>query len=325
MCYNTSNNLFVKVCMGLFRQLKDMFNKNIDCGSDFNDNVASLMFNKKYLYKNKNIFVKEKFACVVVYKGKVTDVIFSGKYRINPDSLPETFGRAKLNEKNNNLKKIRADLYCVRLDEYKRFPFQSDIPFKLKSKGFGRVKGCIEGDCTLKILDSAMVIKSLITDVGRIKTKYIPRKLGLIVGNKVNKIIQKNKIPTDGLLANQEYIESLINTEIDEALDKNGIFAYNIKLKAIKFPKKYQKKVNEYLSLNKRKISSFDTSSILKSEAGLAQRCEVLKTVNFIGTTNAMQINKKSNISNNNLICKHCHKQNSMNAKICINCGNKLF
>ena len=64
--------------MGFFKRLKDIFNKNIDCGDEIDDRII-FRYNKKWLYISKNIFVRDHIACVIVYKGRVCDIIYSGK------------------------------------------------------------------------------------------------------------------------------------------------------------------------------------------------------------------------------------------------------
>lgn len=312
--------------MGLIKKLKEIFNKNIECGSESCDHIISFMNKKKYLYLNKNIFVCENFACVIVYKYKMCDVVLAGKYRINQDSIPETYGRAKIEKttkRGRRVRRIRADVYCVRLDNFKNFTFESDIPFKVKTREFGRIKGCLSGACTIKIIDAGAVVKYLIATKGRVKTKNIHKIIGLLVGNKINQIIQKNKIPTSYVLSNQEYVESIVNEGMQDALDKQGLFVTNVKLKSVNFPKKYQAKVNNYLSTNQRKIKDFNINEAFGTNRVVVPKVEVGVRSHPVvsGTMQNMQ-----NTRNNNhiLVCKVCKKKNDFGSKVCINCGNKL-
>jgi membrane protease subunit (stomatin/prohibitin family) len=229
--------------MGLIKCLKNIFNKNIECGNEIDDHMVFLL-KKKYLYLNKNIYVREKNACVVVYRGRVCDVIFNGKYRINQESIPETYGKAKIERrqaKGKKIRRIRADIYYVNLETFNQFKYISNIPFKSKSSSLGKIKGFLAGTCSIKCLDPKCLIKNLIAGNGKIKNKFIYDRIGLIVGNKINKLVVKNKVVADMVFNNQEYIERVLNTDMQDALDRVGLFVSNVKLKAVDFSKKYQK------------------------------------------------------------------------------------
>ena len=104
--------------MGFFKKIKQLFNKNIECGSEVDNHIVYYLNKNKYIHLNKNIFVREKCACVIVYKYKVCDILFEGKYRINEESIPETYARAKIEKrklKGKKTRKIRADIYFVNL------------------------------------------------------------------------------------------------------------------------------------------------------------------------------------------------------------------
>ncbi len=312
--------------MGLFKKLKELFNKNIECGDEIDSRLV-FRLNKRKLYLSKNIYVREKNACVIVYKGRVCDVVFTGKYRINGDSIPETYGKAKIErqtKKGYKIKKIKADIYYVNLEEFKHFNYVSNNPFKSKSTTFGKVKGCLAGTCNVKILDAGSIVKALIAHKGKIKNKEINNKLSLIVGNKVNKLIQKNKIPTDMVLNNQEYVESIINTDMQDALDREGLFISNVKLKSVNFAKKHQGKVNEYLSTHKTNVPTFDIKKTLGIEEKAEIRVPVSASVQKATNNSIMQTTQKTPISEDFSICKVCNKKNVKGAKICINCGTKF-
>ena len=119
--------------MGIFAKIKELFNKNIECDGDMNSHIVYFLKKKKFLYLNKNIIVRDGTTCVVVYKAKVADVLLAGKYKINEQSIPETYKRAKvekLNKKGSKIKRIRVDLYFVSNNEFKDFDFDSDEPIE---------------------------------------------------------------------------------------------------------------------------------------------------------------------------------------------------
>lgn len=308
-------------------KLKELFNKHIECGNEINDHIVFPFKKKKWLYLNKNIFVREKNAAVIVYKHRVCDVVFEGKYRLNQDSISETYDRAKVarqNKKGAKVRRIRADIYFVNLNEFKNFEFQSDIPFKVKSGSMGKVQGYLRGLCTVKVIDAGSLIRALITDTGKAKLEEIPQDIGLWIGNKINHLINKNKIPVTQVLSEQEYVESVVNGEMQNALDKIGLFVTNVKLKAVDFPKKFKGRVNSYMSTHKRRVKNFEINSALPQSANPTLKIPVVTTVQTQTNYGAMQnIQKSSNIPSF-IVCGVCKKHNSIDAKICINCGNKL-
>ena len=95
--------------MGIFSRLKELFNKNIECDADMNNHIVFLLKNKKFLYINKNIIVRDGTNCVVVYKSKVADVILPGKYKINEQVISETFRRAKVEKFGKKGKSIKKN------------------------------------------------------------------------------------------------------------------------------------------------------------------------------------------------------------------------
>lgn len=312
--------------MGFLKNLKDIFNKNIECGDEI-DNRIVFRYKKKWLYLSKNIFVRENNACVIVYKGRVCDIIYSGKYKINGDSIPETYGKARIDrqtKKGYKIKKIRADIYFVNLEEFNTFAYMSNTPFKTKSSTFGKIKGCLAGTCNIKTLDAGSVVKTLISHKGHIKNKEIYKKLGLVVGNKINKLIQKNKIPTDMVLNNQEYVEGILNTDMQDALDREGLFISGVRLKAVNFSKKHQGKVNKYLSSHRRTVPAVNINKAIGIEEKVEMRIPVSASVQRTTNSSIMQNTKKPPVSQQYSVCKVCRKRNALGAKICINCGNKI-
>ena len=313
--------------MGLFRQLKELFNKNIECGNEIDDHIVYLLKKKKHLYIKKNIYVRENTACVVVYDGKVCDVVLEGKYRINQDSIPETYSRAKIEKKESSgakIKKIRVDLYFVNLSTFKQFAYISDTPFKSKTTTFGRVKGCLAGTCSINVLDAGDLIKQLISKKGKIKTKDVAPELSLLVGNKINHVVQKQKIPIEMILNSQSHVESIVNAEMQEALDKQGLFVSNVKLKAVDFNKKYKKKLNKYLTSRPNIINTIDINEIMGRKDAESEKVCVNTGAQIKINQSTMQKQQKTTNYQSFIECKKCHKKNGSNARICINCGHKL-
>lgn len=305
--------------MGFFSKLKELFNKNIECDEDMNNHIVFYLKKKKYLYLNKNIVVRDGTTCVVVFKSRVCDVILPGKYKINEQIIPETYSRAKiekLNKKGKNIKKIRVDLYFLSSKDFKDFDFRSDEPFFLKSRELGRIRGYMKGSCVVRVLDPAVLIKCLIAETGKEKTEDVNDDIGLWIGNKINKKIEKNKIPIENIIHNNDYVASMINAELEDSFDNIGIFVKNIKLKAIDFPKKYQKKINEYMVSHKTIIKP----SVVYNRDELTQNNSGKSYV----SVDAMQNVKNSANLGGFRVCNRCGFRNSNMNKTCNNCGNKL-
>lgn len=310
--------------MGFFAKLKELFNKNIECDADMKSHIVFFLKKKKYLYLNKNIVVRDNQHCVVVYKSKVTDVILPGKHKIDENSIPDTYKKArveKLNKKGHKVKKIRVGLYFVSKEDFANFQFDSDEPFLIKSKDLGRIKGYMKGICNVKVLDAGLLVKSLINETGYEKNDEVNKDIGLWIGNKVNRQIEKDKMTIDVIINKRELISSILSSDLEDAFDNIGVFVNNIKLKAIDFPKKYQKKLNKRNVIQKTtlktdlKINDLNTISsqgvlIAKSQKSVAN-----------GT---MQTN--NNYSNKAVfkVCNKCGFKNHISNTICKNCNNKL-
>ena len=302
--------------MNMFLALKELLNKNIDCNVDMTNHIVFFLKKKKYLYLNKNIIVRDGTACVIVYRGKVRDVMIPGKYKINEQALPNTFEKAKrekANKKKKKIRKIRARIYYVNTEEFNGFDFESKKYFVLKPNEIGKIKGLSQGMCSLKIIDAESLIKYLLRH-RKINYKKINKNIGIIVGNKINRRIQKEKISIDMLFNNNGKLNELLNTSLEDAYDSVGLYVKNIKLKSINFHKRSQKKINEYIeSRNVYKTSSTITS------ANWSVGREVPKVPQSI----TMQ-NKQNTPNNSAKICHRCGFSNSTNAIVCRNCNTKF-
>ncbi len=315
--------------MGLLNKLKQLFNKNIECGNALDDRIVFL-HPKKYIYLNKNILVGDNSAAVVVYKHKVTDVIFAGKHNINQETIPETYARAKVaykKSKNYRVKRLRVTIYYVKTSELSDFKFFSDEPFYLKSKTLGRVQGYLEGFCNLKILNPQAIIKALIFETGSIKDKSEFTDIGLWVGNRIKRTIEKNKTSIDDLLIDTKSIDTMLNANMECALDDIGVFATNIRLKALDFPKKYQSKINDYMIKNKKQIEMPNYHNEMSGgDIKVEKPVEVGQTqnANITSDNNTMQSSNNSLKITKFIKCNKCGTDNMLSAHICKNCGNKL-
>lgn len=316
--------------MGLIAKLKSFFNKNIECEENMQNHIVFLLEKKRFLYINKNIIVRDGTVCVVVYKSRVADVILPGKYKINEQVIPETFHRSKADKVGKHgakVKRIRVDLYFVNTMERKIFDFDSDEPFLIKSKELGRIKGYLQGTCNIRVIDPAILIKCLINETGKEKNNEVDTDVGLWIGNKINKRIEKNKTTIEMLFNNHDFINAMLNTDLEDAYDNIGIFVKNIKLRAVNFPKKYQKKTNQYLpNIKKVSTSAIVSNSNIMSNTNSGE-VKVAISPN-IGTrtqsSSTMQNSQKNLYLNDFKVCNKCGFKNRIDNNICNNCGNKI-
>lgn len=310
--------------MGFFAKLKELFNKNIECDADMKNHIVFFLKKKKYLYLNKNIVVRDNQHCVVVYKSKVTDVILPGKYKIDENSIPDTYKKArveKLNKKGHKVKKIRVGLYFVSKEDFANFQFDSDEPFLIKSKDLGRIKGYMKGTCNVKVLDAGLLVKSLINETGYEKNDEVNKDIGLWIGNKVNRQIEKDKMTIDVIINKRELISSIISSDLEDAFDNIGIFVNNIKLKAIDFPKKYQKKLNKRNVIQKTTLkpdlkinylNNISSQGVLITESQKSVANGTMQTNNNYGNKAIFKV------------CNECGFKNHISSTVCKNCNNKL-
>lgn len=309
--------------MGLLSKLKAMFNKNIECENCNPTHMVIFMDKKKFMYLGKNVIVRDNTWLVVVYKSRVTDVILPGKYKITEQIIPETYRRAKIEKyrkQGKKIKKIRVDLYLVGDRNYTNFNFDSDEPFFVKSKELGRIKGYMKGECTVKVIDPLAIVKALTHETGKEKTAEVAGDIGLWIGNKINKRIEKNKIPIESIINNNEYVNSILNTDLENGYDDIGLFVKNIQCKAIDFPKKHQRKVNEYMASHNARIKPI-IDSISRN-----QRDEkvCVQNTRALSVNDTMQNSKIYLNSANFVTCNRCGFKNAISSDVCNNCGNKL-
>lgn len=315
--------------MGFIAKLKNLFNKNIECGIEGDGHIV-FPLKKKYLYVKKNIIVRDNFSCVIVCRGKVTDVLNPGKYKINNENLPETFARAKMHKRKGlGSKKIRANIYYINKREFKDFYFLSDSPFVSKSYEIGRVKGCMQGTCTLRVVDSEQLMRNILAKFNKPKIKGINNLIALWVGNNVNKKIKKLKISANELLTNVESLEGLLNRELEDAYDKKGLFVKNVKLKSVNFSKRYQKRVGEYMAKHRKFVkTSISSESLPANSSTTLNKIEIKENV-LVQTVVKPEPTPISTVKQTAPTvdykkCDRCGGKNDISSKFCKYCGKNF-
>lgn len=308
--------------MNLFAGIKNLFNKNIDCDEDMSNHIVFRLKKRKYLYFNKNIIVRDGTACVVVYKHKYRDVILPGKFKITEQIIPVIYSKAqvaKRSKKGAKVRRIRVDLYFVNTNDLKSFDFDSNNCFVTKSRDYGRIKGLAQGLCTIKVIDPDLIVKALLVGKSVIKTKYVNKEIGYIIGNRINKRIHKDKITINMMFNNNDRLNTLLNNNLQDSFDNVGLYVKDIKLKSINFPKRSQKKINKYLSEHKKVVK---TSSIINSNWQVENKNN--EKVSIQTQNNTMQNNQNSPKVNTIKICPRCGFKNNGNATSCRNCTARL-
>lgn len=292
--------------MGFLSKFKDLFNKNIECGDEIDSHILIFLKKKKHLYLNKNIIVRDNSNCVIVYKGRVCDVLTPGKYKITKESVEECYERAKIEkkeEKGIKIKKIRVDLYYINTTEFSDFEFISNTPFVVKHKDLGRVKGCLGGKCTIRVIDPTLFMKTMLSRQKKVNSKIVPELISEIVGCKINKKFEKSKIPFDMLVTNLQQTNAILNGEVEDTFDKQGMFVKNINLKSINIANKHKEKVNTYIATHKRVV----------------QPTNVSKSMWTVAETVPVGVKE-----DNNKFCYRCGFSNNLSDLKCKKCGNKL-
>lgn len=309
--------------MGLFKLIKNIFNKNIECGDEINNHMLFLLKNRKNVYLNKNILVRENTQCVLVHKNKVYDVILPGKYKITKEVIPLLYDKMSIDEmakKDKKIRKIRADIFFINTMQFNDFSFLSDSPFSLKSLEMGKVKGCIQGNCSVRIIDASLLLKMVLTKCKTLKLNKIYEYMSYSIGNKVNKIVVKNKISTNILLCDNNNVDSIVNRDIESSFDNLGFFVNNVKLKSIKFKKKYQVKVNEYLAQHRRLVRPSQTSG-----GGISAPVSVNRGATMtVNQNNTMQRSINTNNASFFKRCIYCKCVNDSSSNFCKQCGKRL-
>ncbi len=315
--------------MGLISKLKDLFNKNIECGIDGDMHIVFPLKKKKYVYLKKNIIVRDDFSCIIVYKNKITDVLNPGKYKVNQENLPELFDSANMHKKKKKgVGRLRVDIYYINKKEFKDFYFVSDSPFVSKSNELGKVKGCLQGTCVLRVIDSEQLIRCILAKFTKPKIKGINDLIALWIGNVVNKKIKKLKISPNELLTNAKSLEGVLNSELEDAYDKQGLFIKQVKLKAVNFSKRYKKKVGEYMARHRKMVRNGVTgeSRIRPFQYTASQPVKTPTMVTHITTEQKRVVDTaKSHTQFKPFkICDRCGQENSIESKICNNCGKNF-
>ena len=347
--------------MGIFSKLKNLFNKNIECGSELEGRLIYFVPLKgRIVNVGSNIIVNDGYNAVFVVNDRVSDVLISGKHKINGAVLPNTFSRLKLDKPNkhgNYQKKFKADIYFVNTQMVEQVNYSSDEPFFAKSDKFGRIKGYAEGVCNLQITEPDKLLKVMLIDRPFVGNKENTELLTNLIGNEVNKMLAKTKVGFSEIILNPKILNTFLNPAINEKTNVFGINVYNIEVASLKLNKKLTKKVSEFLAERNHFDRQFESTGIkYEPEKIVPDKVDVSKTetTNYnqsyytnsqpqtsapeiirrggnvsapIANTNYEKSNLNSNneiLNNNNKkVCKFCGEAIDAKYAFCPNCGFK--
>lgn len=250
--------------MGILAKLKNIFAKNIDCSKDLDDVFFHLMPWVKVTV-DSNLIVRDGFVALFVCKNKVTDILPSGKYKLSNNTIPYTFKRLKLYkiDKNGNMpNKFNCDIYFVSTGLIQNFEFVSNNPYIKKSNRFGKVVAYSEGICDFRISDPKKLIEYILLERAYIKDKVAINDISNIIGNGVNEIMEKCGESFGSLVANVKTTNIILNSNIDKVLEFCGLKCSNFDLKLMRVNSRLQKKLDEYLQMQKEYNTEFaDTAN----------------------------------------------------------------
>lgn len=240
--------------MGIIKSIRKMFSKNIDC-SELLDNTPFHFYSQKsrVVTIGSNIVVKDGFEAVFVCRDKVTDILPAGKYSIIAGNLPKTFKRLHLlRAKGGNFAtKFRADIYFVAKTQINDLRFCGSVPYRSKSRRFGRIKGYPEGYFSINIFDSAKLVSCLLKERPYINDVDFLNAIGTEVGNLVNESLMSIGKGFVDIVTNPNEVSELLS---GIPLRYLGCELLKINLVSIKIPEKLEQKVAGEIE-NRREVN----------------------------------------------------------------------
>lgn len=311
--------------MGIIKNIKRMFSKNIDCA----DKLENKLF-YFYTFKNRtvtigaNIIVPEGYNAVFVCKDKVTDIVPKGKFAISGINLPKTFkrmGLAKASKKGVLKKNFPADIYYMAVNDAEGVRFSSYSPYKAKCTRLGKVKAHSEGTFSVKIKEPDKLLDFMLLERAYITEELFLDLLGGIVGDYVNKTLESSDKTFYDLITNPDMCNDYINKELSlyNYFDDLGMEVSNIKIEFMKVSSKLKEKVQEEMKNQK--------SFMIEVNSNFGTEIEVPKpNINKDPVLQEIKVEK-----NNDLVqelgyktCPNCGKKINHSALFCERCGIDL-
>ena len=311
--------------MGLIRALKRIFNHNIQCGQSLEDELLYLYPSRSRVIRlGYNIIVKAGCCVVFVVKGKVTDVLSEGKYKLSWSILQATYRRLKLDHHEKKKNSFKADLYFVNQKSFNDFVFESNQPFIIKTETFGKVVANVGGVCTLKINQPNLLLQTLLMDRAYIKNKTAKKFVSYYIGNEIAQMLEKGKTHFNEMICETKVANNYLNEVMIDALFGIGLKISNVRMNCIScLNKKQQNKINEYLSYQSEYRYSCNN---VATEVPISVNVD--SDINLSNSNhNESSVETYVNLFHNNSsatlkICSKCNTASHGN--YCNNCGAKL-
>lgn len=299
--------------MGLFAKIKALFNKNIELEDDISHLLIYKYKKSAYIYVEHNIIVNQNQNAIIVYKGKVCDVIMPGKFKITESLMPNLYKRAKVlryYKKGIKIKKIKADIYFINFNKLQKIAFNSLYPLILKDEEFGKVRVYSEGSCNILINDTFAFAERLLSENSLLSEKLCRKVLNELISSVVNRFIEKSGFSLQRLISNTAEINSYVADKIGGEFDDVGFTVSNIILNALQIPKKIQEKLI-------RKSPTIEKRVVIENFEGLDMLDELI-TVN-VDKMNQVKYAQKNDIKKSKETPHIGHK-----IEVCVVCGNKI-
>ena len=314
--------------MGLLAKLKSMFNKNIDCSKDLEGVFFHVIPMSKSIPIGCNIIVKDGYRAIFVCKNKVTDILQSGKHKLDNNTIPYTFRRLKLYkiDKHGNMpKKFKCDIYFIQNEKVRDFVFTSSQPYYEKSERFGKLFAQCEGVCDFTIQNPQKLLEYLLLEHAYVKDKRAIIDISSIIGNGVNEILEESPMGFEKILTDTQDVYMYINTNIEKKLQFCGLKCEKVQLNSMEVSSKVQEKIDEYLKIQneykkqfqdvaqlqfKEVYNSFDMKENANLQPALSQEDEIPSYLNRDEVTR----NPKKQ-------CLYCGNYINQRAKFCEFCG----
>lgn len=313
----------------LFKRMFNFFkiNKEIKSPKNFDvskDLVKITNYGGQEVFIDKKILVDKNTKAVFRCKDKITDSFSEGNHFLNPSTLPHTYARLKLNkqlEKGKPVKKFKCDVYYLNLNAIENFVFYSNEPFFSKSIEFGKIKGFVEGCCTIQIINPEQVLDFMLQDYPYLKDGVGERVVALAIGNIINSAFDKSKYELMDLIKSKDEVKNFLECELESCVYYNGFRVSNLQINAIDFKGKKKKELDEYIKaqhvFGPPRKAFFASKRVEENTVELSY--EKLAHQN---SENQMQTVTHS-ASNTRCFCKNCGAEISNQDLFCRRCGTR--
>lgn len=240
--------MFLTKIFKFFKLNKDIRSpKNFDLAKDL---VKITNYGGQEVFINKKIMVDKNTKVIFRCKDKTTDIFSEGNHYLNPSTLPNSYARLRLNkslEKGKPVKKFKCDVYYLNLNPIENFVFYSNEPFFSKSNEFGKIRGLVEGICTVQLINPEQALDFMLQDYAYLKYGVAEKIIGLTIGNIINSAIDKSNYELMDLIKSKDEIKNFLECELEGCVYYNGFRVTNLQINAITFKGKKKKELDEYI------------------------------------------------------------------------------